>query len=140
MIGDILAGLPAWNDGAGGAKALTTSYVAGETLPAEPRANVVRLWLDMGGTVTTSVEIELVPGSRGASSVDADHEPMRFLDGIKAGVATFSPGVISVLAPPTGKVTPVDVPIVPGYAYKVLAKRTGGAADSEMLLTADYIY
>jgi len=142
LEGEVHYDMDGWSDGATppAAKALTTSLVAsaGDPLPAEDKARLLRLWITASGTVATTLSVALIPAKRPTETF-TNMEAVTNLDSVSGGDAAYSTGLFTVLCP-TGKTTPLDIPIVPGYAYQVQMKRTGGNVTTAALVTADYIY
>ena len=144
LTGDIRYGIIAWADATGSAKALTTSPVDSDygVIPVEDRANLLRLWVTLSGTAVDGVDIQLTPAKRGQIDTSGI-EPIRNLDSVSSGVATFSEATYRLdfsSGAKTGVTVPVDIPVVPGYAYMVSAARIGGDATSSALITADWVY
>ena len=148
MIGNIRSGVRAFDDGGTppGPQDLTEFAVAsaGGVMPPFDHADLLRLWVTLGAIAVDGLNITLTPARR-ATVVTAGVEQTRNSDGVTAGVETLSAGIYraSFAAPLSSVTVPIDIRIVPGYAYLVaighIPVKIAGGLIPTVLATADFI-
>lgn len=116
---------------AGAAKALTTSYVAGDVLGPHP-ANVMALNVTLAATVDpASVEVMVERSPDGTN-----YFPEEAVNSVASGVVDLDDGVWS--PDPTAGNKSINVAVRPGMFYRLKAKYTAAGTDPTALITATF--